>query len=201
MGHFGLRRESSAARIATGEIRKSRHKIHSAMRICIPAATFGLLLRLGSGQAAVQTQPPTFDDLAARTYTFGPEDKRTITLANGAGKETEAGGSLFELMKVHAIGDLDGDKAADAAVLLVESTGGSGRFYYLFVLMNRGGTLVQIEQPEWLGDRSVIERVRIEKGIVAVRFLTHRDQDPACCPTRRVENRYRLVNGKLVGLP
>ena len=59
-------------------------------------------------------------------------------------------------MPVHAIGDIDGDKLADAAVMLVESSGGTGRFYYLFVLMNRGGTLVQIEQPEWLGDRSVI---------------------------------------------
>ena len=150
--------------------------------------------------AATQAQPPpTFKDLANHTYTFGPEDKRTITLADGRGKEPEEGGSLFELMKVHAIGDIDGDKLADAAVMLVESSGGTGRFYYLFVLMNRGGTLVQIEQPEWLGDRSVMQRVTIGKGTVAVRFVTHRDQDPACCPTRNVENRYRVVNGRLIG--
>ena len=148
--------------------------------------------------AAAQAPPPTFTDLANHTYTFGPEDKRTITLANGSGK-AEEGGSLFELMKVHAIGDIDGDKLADAAVMLVESSGGTGRFYYLFVLMNRGGTLVQIEPPEWLGDRSVIQRVTIGKGTVAVRFVTHRDQDPACCPTRNVENRYRVVNGRLIG--
>lgn len=165
------------------------------MTIVLLAAALALAPTLDPAQAA----PLAFADLANRTYTFGPEDKRTITLKDGTGKEPEDGGSTFALMKLHAIGDIDGDKAADAAVMLEESSGGSGHFYYLFVLMHKGGTLVQIEQPEWLGDRSVIERVTIGKGTVAVRFMTHRDQDPACCPTRRVENRYRVVNGQLVG--
>ena len=140
---------------------------------------------------------PRFADLANRAYDFGPEDKRTVTLKDGKG--TDADESTFELMKLHAIGDLDGDKQPDAAVLLEESSGGSGHFYYLFVLLNKGGTLVQIEHPEWLGDRSVIQRVAITRGVLAVRFITHKDTDAACCPTRQVENKYRVMNGKLVG--
>jgi hypothetical protein len=84
--------------------------------------------------------------------------------------------------------------------MIAEDGGGSGHFYYLFVLLNKEGKLVQIEHPEWLGDRSVIQRVTINRGVLAVRFVTHRDSDPACCPTRQVENKYRVVAGKLVGL-
>jgi hypothetical protein len=67
------------------------------------------------------------------------------------------------------------------------------------VFLNKGDKLVQIEHPEWLGDRSVIQRVTINRGVLAVRFVTHRDTDPACCPTRQVENKYRVAGGKLVG--
>lgn len=141
---------------------------------------------------------PTFADLANFTFDFGPEDKRRVVLKDGKGKDADE--STFELMKLHAIGDLDGDKQPDAAAMLVESSGGSGHFYYLFVLLNKGGKLVQIEQPEWLGDRSVIQRVTVNRGVLAVRFITHKDEDPACCPTRQVENRYRVVGTKLVGL-
>jgi hypothetical protein len=141
---------------------------------------------------------PTFANLANLTYDFGPDDKRTVVLADGTGKDED--GSVFTLLNLHAIGDLDGDKQADAAAMLVESAGGTGSFYYLFVFLNKGGKLVQVEHPEWLGDRSVIQRVTINRGVLSVRFITHKDQDPACCPTRQVENRYRVVGGKLVGL-
>jgi hypothetical protein len=143
------------------------------------------------------TFTPTFADLANYTYDFGPEDKRTVTLQDGKGADADE--SAFTLLKLHAIGDLDGDKLPDAAAMLVESPGGTGSFYYLFVLLSKGGKLVQIAHPEWLGDRSVIQRVTINRGVLAVRFITHKDSDPACCPTRQVENKYRVVNGKLVG--
>lgn len=147
--------------------------------------------------AAQAPKVPAVGDLANYTYDFGPEDKRTVTLKDGKGKDED--GSMFELLKLHAIGDLDADKQPDAAAMLVELPGGSGHFYYLFVLLNRGGTLVQIRPPEWLGDRSVIQRITIDKGVLAVRFITHKPDDPSCCPTRQAENKYRVVNGKLVG--
>lgn len=158
---------------------------------------FAGILALTAGQAPKGTPSA----LANLTYDFGPDDDRKVTLKDGNFKQPEEGGSVFALMKQYAFGDLDGDKAPDAAAMLVENTSGSGRFYYLFIFINRGGTLVQLEHPEWLGDRSVIERVSIDrKGIVSVRFMTHKETDPACCPTMKVENRYRVVRGKLVGL-
>ncbi len=146
--------------------------------------------------AAQPAKPPAFSDLANRTYSLGPEDKRTVTLVEGIGKDDE--GSTFVLLKDFATGDLDGDRRPEAAAILMESSGGTGSFYYLFVFVNKDGTLVQVEQPEWLGDRSIIKRIRITRGMVGVRFVTHKPQDPACCPTMEVENRYRLVKDKLV---
>ncbi|MGQ0732841.1 MAG: hypothetical protein ACT4QD_04210 [Acidobacteriota bacterium] len=111
------------------------------------------------------------------------------------------GGSTFTLLPVHAIGDLDGDGAADAAVVLIEATAGTGTFYYLFAVKSQGGKPVQLGPPEWLGDRSSVERLSIDRrGVLTVRYVTHKDGDPSCCPTLRIDDRYRVQDGRLAGI-
>lgn len=137
------------------------------------------------------------------TFDVGPTasvDGGKVPLQDGKWSDPE-GGSTFTLHHAHAFGDLDGDRAADAVVILIEASGGSGSFSYLFAIKNRGGVPEQLGEPEWLGDRTVIERVTIDRrGVIAVRYVTHKDGDPACCPTMRIEDRYRVDNGRLVGL-
>jgi hypothetical protein len=145
----------------------------------------------------------TLKDLQNFTYDLGAsssvEDGK-VRLANGQWQD-EKGGSRFLLLPVHAIADLDLDGSADAVAVLVEGSVGTGSFYYMFALMNRDGKPVQMGPPEWLGDRSVIQRVSVDrKGIITVRFVTHRDSDPACCPTLRIEDRFRVQDGKLIGI-
>lgn len=147
--------------------------------------------------------PLTRAHLETFTYTLGNSSSvegGKVPLANGRWTDPE-GGSSFVLHPTHAIGDLDGDGHLDAIAILIEATTGTGSFYYMFAIMNRDGQPVQPGEPEWLGDRTVIQRVAIDrKGIISVRYITHGDRDPACCPTLKIEDRYRVENGRLVGI-
>lgn len=165
----------------------------------------GLTVAVGVMLASVgmTSGPVTLRDLQHFTFDLGDsssvEDGR-VPLVNGAWTDAR-GGSTFTLHPAHAIGDLDGDGVADGAAILVESTGGSGTFYYLFAVLGRAGAFVQAGPPEWLGDRTRIERLGIDRrGVITLRFVTHRDSDPACCPTWRIEDRFRVENGQLVGI-
>lgn len=124
-----------------------------------------------------------------------------VPLENGRWKDPAEGGSTFTLLPLRAVGDLDGDGLADAAGIIVETSSATGSFSYLFALLSRDGGAVQAGPPEWLGDRSVIERLSIDrKGMLSVRYLTHRDSDRECCPTLRIDDRYRVEHEKLVGI-
>jgi hypothetical protein len=154
---------------------------------------------------AVQAQPGLgLRDLRSFTYDLGEGasvDGGRVPLANGTWKDPAEGGSSFGLLPVHAIGDLDGDGRADAVGIVVESATGTGTFSYMFALLARDGGAVQAGPPEWLGDRSVIERLTIDrKGIVTVRYRTHQDGDRECCPSLRIDDRYRIVDGVLTGI-
>ena len=142
-------------------------------------------------------------DLRAFTYDLGATsnvDGGKVTLANGTWTD-QAGGSAFYLHPVPAFGDLDGDGQGDAIAILVESSVSTGSFYYMFALARRDGAAVQLGEPEWLGDRTVIQRATIDrKGIISVRYVTHAPGDAACCPTMRIEDRFRIENGKLTGI-
>jgi hypothetical protein len=165
-----------------------------------------------SARAAPVVHPPAIHleqalslrDLENAVYDLGDSSSvegGKVPLSGGRWSDPSEGGSVFALLPMHATGDLDADGRADAAVLLVEETTGGGRFSYLFALMNRDGKPVQLGPPEWLGDRTVVQRLTIDRrGIITVRFLTHKANDPECCPTLRIEDRYRVEQGQLVGI-
>jgi hypothetical protein len=164
-------------------------------------ATIGLAAAQSSG-GKTAAKGLTVKDLQTFVYDLGENSSvegGKVPLSNGTW--TDRDGSTFSLHQIHAIGDLDGDGSADAAAIVVESTGGTGTFSYLFALVSRDGKAVQAGEPEWLGDRSVVQRLTIDrKGLMTIRYLTHADGDPLCCPTMKIEDRYRVEGGKLVGL-
>jgi hypothetical protein len=158
-------------------------------------------LAKSAAQSKIGLQPP---DLANFAYTLGEGasvEGGKVPLKDGTWTDSGVGGSTFELDPHHAIGDLDNDGIPDAAAIVVERSQGSGTFYYLFALLSRDGKPVQAGPPDWLGDRSKIDRLSIDrKGTLSVRYVTHKDSDPECCPTLRIEDRFRIQNGVLIGI-
>jgi hypothetical protein len=167
----------------------------------VRALTIALLLIALCAQAKPGL---TLGDLRSFTYDLGESasvEGGKVALVDGQWKDPADGGSSFSLLPLHALGDLDGDGLTDAVGILVESAPGTGSFSYMFALLSRDGGAAQAGPPEWLGDRSVIERLTIDrKGIVTVRYRTHKDGDRECCPTLRIDDRYRLENGVLTGI-
>jgi hypothetical protein len=121
--------------------------------------------------------------------------ERKVQLTSG---NFETGNSPSDYLRVTlhlaAFGDVNDDGIDDAAVILVQTTMGSGAFHDLAILTMEQGRFRQ-RGAVLLGDRVRIRSLHVRAGNVEVAMITHTDTDPACCPTRRVVRRYRLQDG------
>jgi basic membrane protein A len=119
----------------------------------------------------------------------------TAPLSNGEYREPAAPGSASEVVvqisDFVAFGDMTGDGADEAAVILASSGGGSGTFYDLVIMQDQNGTPTQIAST-FLGDRIKINSLTIENGNVAVDMVTQGPNDPMVNPTQRVTKAYQL---------
>ncbi len=178
----------------------------------------GLLVALTSGAILVacatpttapepdlaETQVPesslTLDTLQNMTYTL--PDGREITLRDGMFEERPSPDSAtfianFSLKwDLSAFGDLTGDGADDAAVILIDAPGGSGSFVYLAAVIEEASLPVNTDTV-MLGDRVQIESNVIEDMASLLTVVTHGPDDPMCCPSERHIWGYSLADGDL----
>lgn len=96
-----------------------------------------------------------------------------------------------------AYGDLNGDGASDAAIIIGENFGGSGVFVSVVAMLNQGG------QPVYGGsliidDRPAVNSIAIQDGEILLDGIVHGPNDPGCCPAQPVTRSYRLWSGKLI---
>lgn len=141
------------------------------------------------------------DELANSTFESEWTESGMAPLANGEWKEPAAPGSATQI-KVQltdkiAYGQLNDQPTA--AAVLVTDPGGSGTFYDLALVINRGGKAVNLATTN-LGDRVKINSVSIENNQILVDMITHATNDPLCCPTQDVVKRFTLEGDKLVQL-
>ena len=119
----------------------------------------------------------------------------TAPLVDGEYREQAAPGSATEtvvqLSDMVALGDLDGDGRADAAVVLISQPGGSGTFFDLVAVLDKQGEAVPVAS-EFLGDRIELKSLRIEDGEIVVDMVTQGPDDPLCCPTQEETRRYSI---------
>jgi hypothetical protein len=156
------------------------------------------------GATPAPAAPLTLDQLKNGTYLSEYVPAGRITLKDGKFEQSTGSGATQKVAVVMiepvAMGDLNGDNAADAAVILATNTGGTGTFYDLHAVLNESGKPKDVAFA-LLGDRVQIKSLSIQDGAITVSMMTHGPQDPQCCPTQAVTQIYRLQEGKLVLLP
>jgi hypothetical protein len=129
-----------------------------------------------------------------------------ITLKDGKFSDTSGGGRPRLVMinrGEHGDGEervafehLDGDENKDAAVVLLVNTGGTADFMILAALINQNGVPFHKASVD-LGDRVIINSIKIEDRAIVVDMITHGPNDPAIHPTVKKVARFRLKGNKL----
>jgi peptidoglycan/xylan/chitin deacetylase (PgdA/CDA1 family) len=142
----------------------------------------------------------TWEELKNATYLLAPEqggpDDGQLPLQDGQFEWTPVPGSAsverYLLYRGVAFGDLNGDLAKDAVVVLVNVSAGSGNFYYVIPVLNDLGQPRPLAAT-YLGDRIVVEDLRIADQQVDLQFKTYRPEEPfGSTPTLRVDHDYQL---------
>jgi len=148
----------------------------------------------GAGGQGAQ-QAPAGMDVRNLAYPNEMVASGVAQLKDGVYQEDIAGSSeklTVKLVDPPAYGDIDGDGAQDAAVLLAAESGGSGTFYYLSVVVTRSGKPTPAATV-FIDDRPVIESLRIDpSGNVILQATIHKEEDAMCCPSWQVVQTYHL---------
>lgn len=106
---------------------------------------------------------------------------RDYALVNGrVEKEIVSGGTTKEVVEIFGqpvYGDLNGDGMEDAAMFLVQNSGGSGTFFYVVLAINEGkkfrGTNAML-----LGDRIAPQNINIIDGRAVANFAERKPGEP-----------------------
>jgi hypothetical protein len=128
-----------------------------------------------------------------------PENGGQVKLKDGyfeAAQPNSASNIKVKLIK-NAIGDLNRDSLEDGFSILSVETGGSGTFIYLIAITNQQGQPVQAAE-NFLGDRVKINSLRIENEVLHVDMQTHKETDPACCPSESITKKFVIEDEKFV---
>ena len=151
--------------------------------------------------AAPVTATLTLDQLKNHTYALEQAPGGKAALVNGKFEAATGTGATQKvtavLVEPTATGDLNGDGAADAAVILTANMGGSGVFVNLHAVLNEGGKPADAGLA-LLGDRVQVKTLAIQGGALVVDLMTHGPKDPLCCPTMEVVQTYKLQGNTLI---
>ncbi len=161
------------------------NRIRVGWKLCIPAA-----VPAPAGLSA--------KELANATYRSEVASDGQVTLKSGVFSEPAAPGSASQntarLTNAIAYGEIAG--IPSAAVVLVESGGGTGSFHSLHIVQVNDGKPLDAASVS-LGDRVNITSLAIEGGKPVVGMTTQGPNDPLALPTQRVVNTYSLNRDKL----
>jgi len=98
-----------------------------------------------------------------------------------------------------AYGDLNGDGQQDAAVLLLENSGGSGDLIYLAAVINDNGHARNIA-TKLVGDRVQFRNLEISSGSITADTIAQESGESYAQPSLKMQLVYQLQRGKLIQL-
>jgi len=176
--------------IASRCIQLSTVLLSSALACQLPGSLGGK-----SGSAAppaLQSQepPPSPGELANASYKGIADEGSTLALVDGSwkGAPFEPGGASRPRVTIaphfRLLVDLDGDGAREAAVVLSESSGGSGTNDFLVVVQRRDGDVRQVASAP-IGDRVQLRAARAVPLGVELDVIEHAEADAMCCPSQK----------------
>jgi heat shock protein HslJ len=143
--------------------------------------------RAKTAREVAPLEAPTAQELGNATYRGFEGLEYPVTLVDGRweGEPYVPGAAsrprVFLVDNLRLTGDIDGDGADEAVVLLVQDSGGSGEFSYVAVVGHRNGKTENLDTKP-IGDRVQIRAARIEGSRVALDVVRAGPEDPACCP-------------------
>lgn len=157
--------------------------------------------RAASGEPLASA--PTMTELAGLGYAGVYEEPVTLADGRWEGEPYEddaASRPMAGLVEdVYLSGDLDGDGADEAVVMLWETAGGSGINSYVAVVGRRDGNAVNIGTA-LLGDRVQMRAGRIIDARIELDLVQSGPNDAACCPTETVTRVWEMgVDGLIEG--
>jgi hypothetical protein len=134
-------------------------------------------IQAGKGRIPVALRARSGNPLNT-TYTI---EGKEIRLINGYHEEQAAPGSATKIKTrvfgKPVYGDLDSDGDEDAALFLVQDSGGSGTFYYVAAALKEGGKY-RGTNGVLLGDRISPQPLKIQSGVIIVDYADRRPDEP-----------------------
>ncbi|MCL4531393.1 MAG: hypothetical protein M1282_18570 [Chloroflexi bacterium] len=125
----------------------------------------------------------------------------TVQLTNGLYQNgtdpASADYASVNLLPQIAYGDLNGDGASDAAILIAENYGGTGVFVSVIAMLNQNGQPMQAAS-EMIDDRPQINSLSIQNGQIFLDAVIHGSNDPGCCAAWPTKRTFRYEFNKLV---
>lgn len=161
-----------------------------------------VVIGLGTTALFGKKDQAIFDPLNT-TYTF--EGQQAVRLVNGKEEAELAPGSAEKMItKVFGepvSGDLNGDGKADAALFLVQTTGGTGTFYYVAAAINKGGATGNAAQGTnavFLGDRITPGNIEIKDGQIIASYADRKLGEPVAATPSVSMTKYLVYDGYLL---
>jgi hypothetical protein len=161
------------------------------------AIVLGLYALLEKRGTPATPAPVALDPLNA-TYTV---EGRSVTLVNGKSEAPAAPGSATmvttSVFGQPASGDINGDGKPDAALILVQNSGGSGTFYYAAVAINTPGG-AQGTNAVLLGDRIAPQNILIQNGTVVANYADRKPGEPMTAQPSVGISAYMTFDGSML---